>query len=322
MQTSGRTPRRRAQSGEAADTAAPPRLRLDWSDFQTVLAIARYGSVARAFAPLGMTHSTLLRKLDLIETRLKTKLFNRGRPRYTLTAAGHEIERAASQFEPLAASAETRASGADLRPSGEVRVSVSSIVIDHLLPAVLAQFRSAFPEVQIELVGTREHANLRRREADIAIRISDDVPDWLVGRRLADLHFKIYARRGASGRMPLRTVDELVDERRWIGFERDFYDLKFDRWLAGRVTPDKVVLRVDNFSHAATMARAGIGIALLPSFVEESIAGLQPLTASIPELVTPLWLVTHPELKDAARIQVLMRAFGPALANAVTKSRA
>lgn len=294
------------------------RMRLSWSDFQTVFAISRHGSVAKAFAPLGMTHSTLLRKLDLIELRLKTKVFNRGRPRYTLTAAGHEIERAARAFEPMAVDAETRASGADLRPSGDVRVSVSSIVIDHLLPAVLAQFRSAFPDVQIELVGTREHVNLRRREADIAIRIADTVPDWLVGRRLADLHFKVYGRRTGRAKLPLQELDELVRHRRWIGFERDSYDLKFDRWLSDRVPAEQVVLRVDNFSHAATMARAGIGIALLPAFVESSIPDLQPLTASIAELVTPLWLVTHPELKDAARIQVLMRAFGPALANSVT----
>ncbi len=298
------------------------RLRLSWSDFQTVLAISRHGSVARAFVPLGMTHSTLLRKLDLIESRLKTKVFNRGRPRYTLTAAGHEIERAAQAFEPLAIGAEMRASGADLRPSGEVRVSVSSIVIDHLLPAVLAQFRSSFPDVQIELVSSREHVNLRRREADIAIRIADTVPDWLVGRRLAELEFKVYTRRTGRARLPLQDIEDLIGQRRWIGFERESHDLKFDRWLAARVPADQVVLRVDNFSHAAHMARAGIGIALLPAFIESSIPDLQPLTTSIPELVTPLWLVTHPELKDAARIQVLMRAFGPALANATTPVRA
>lgn len=311
------------QRSKGFDESAPRAVdvRLGWSDFQTVLAIARHGSVARAFGPLGMTHSTLLRKLDLIETRLKTRLFTRGRPRYTLTAAGHEIERAARAFEPIALGAETRASGADLRPSGEVRVSVSSIIIDHLLPGVLAQFRSAFPDVQIELVGTREHVSLRRREADIAIRISDTVPDWLVGRKLADLHFKVYGRR-TRGKAPLQNLGALLAERRWISFERDSYDLKFDRWLAERVPAENVVLRVDSFSHAATMARTGIGVAVLPSFVEASIADLQPLTASIDDLVTPLWLVTHPALKDAARIQVLMRAVGPALANAVLDVRA
>lgn len=297
--------------------AASPRQQLDWSDFRTVLAIARHGSVARAFEPLGMTHSTLLRKLDLIETRLKTRLFERGRTRYTLTAAGHEIERAARAFEPLALGAEMRASGADLRPSGKVRVSVSSVIIDHLLPAVLAQFGSAFPEVQIELLGSREHVNLRRREADIAIRIADDVPEWLVGRRLTTLRFKVYGRRNARARLAPRSVDALAGERRWISFERDACDQKFDRWLATHVPDANVVLRVDSFSHAATMARAGIGIALLPAFVEASLPDLQPLTASIAELETPLWLVTHPELRNAARVQVLMRAFGPALANAV-----
>ncbi|CAN5755790.1 LysR family transcriptional regulator [soil metagenome] len=311
------------ESGDLRGPAPHPpdaRLHLGWSEFQTVLAISRHGSVAKAFASLGMTHSTLLRKLDSIESRLRTKLFDRARPRYTLTAAGHEIERAARAFEPMAALAETRASGADLRPSGEVRVSVSSIVIDHLLPSVLAQFGSAFPDVQIELLATREHVNLRRREADIAIRIADTVPDWLVGRKLVDLHFKVYARRTGRGRLPLQEIDDLLRQRRWIGFERDSQDLKFDRWLSENLAAEQIVLRVDNFSHAATMVRAGIGIALLPSFVEASIPDLQPLTASIADLVTPLWLVTHPELKDAARIQVLMRAFGPALAHAVLQA--
>jgi len=300
----------------------PPRLHLDWSDFRIILAIARHGSVAKAFAHLGMTHSTLLRKLDLVETRLKSRLFDRGRLHYTLTAAGHEIERAARTFEQIAVAAETRASGLDLRPSGEVRVSVSPIVIDHLLPAVLAQFGSAFPDVQIELVGSREHVNLRRREADIAIRIADAVPDWLVGRKLATVQFKIYGRRLARTRVTLRSVEELAGERRWVGFEHDSQHLKFDRWLNGRVAADRFVLRVDNFSHAATMVQAGIGIALLPSFVEASLPGLWPLTPPIGDLETPLWLVTHPELKNAARIQVLLRAFGPALANAVLEARA
>jgi DNA-binding transcriptional LysR family regulator len=300
--------------------AGAPRLLLDWSDFRTVLAIARHGSVAKAVAPLGMSHSTLLRQLDQIEARLKTRLFTRGRAGYTLTAAGHEIERAARAFEPMAVAAETRASGQDLRPGGEVRLSVTSIVIDHLLPGVLAQFRSAFPGIQIELIASREHANLRRREADIAIRIAESVPDWLVGRKLGQLRFKVYAARRPHASLSLRTVDEVLDERRWIGFERDMHDLKFDRWLATHVPDDHIVLRVDNFSHAATMVRAGIGVALLPTFVESSLPDLQAVTASIPALETPVWMVTHPELKNATRIQALMRAFGPALSHALARA--
>lgn len=300
-----------------APGAAGPPAHLSWTDFHTVLSIARHGSVARACEALGMTHSTLLRKLDLIETRLKTRLFERVRGRYTLTASGEAIEQAARAFEPIAREAETRAVGQDLRPSGEVRVSVAAILIDHLLPPVLAQFASAFPEVQIELTASREQVSLRRREADVAIRLADEVPEWLVGRQLARMRFAIYGRRQGRMAMPLRKVEALSRERRWIGLERDARDLKFDRWLAAHVPDDRVVLRVDDFNQALAMVRAGLGVALLPAFVERAVAGLQPLTAPIPELETPLWLVTHPELKNTMRVTVLMRAFGPALSHAL-----
>jgi len=289
---------------------------MPWTDFHVVLAVSRERSVARACGVLGMTHSTLLRKLDQIETRLQTRLFERVRGRYSLTPAGHEIEQAARTFEPIARAAESRVVGQDLRPSGEVRVTVPPIVLHHLLPPVLAQFAPAFPEVQLELVATREHASLRRREADVAIRIADAVPEWLVGRKLVNLKFKVYGRRREGAGPPLRAVEALAGERRWISFERDARDLKFDRWLAGTVPDDKVVLRVDNFEHAAALVRAGLGIALLPMFVEKSLPDVQPLSAAIAAAETPLWLITHPELKSTMRVQVLMRAFGPALAHA------
>lgn len=285
-----------------------------------MLAIARLGSVARATGALGVSHATLLRRLGRIESRLQTRLFVRARARYELTAAGHEIEQAGRAIEPLAAAAESRARGRDLRPSGVVRLSTSSIVATHLLPTVLAQFGSAFPDVCIEMATSREHANLRRRDADVALRIADTVPDWLVGRQLATVHFKVYARRSAGTGGALREVADLARERRWIAFERDANDQKFDRWLTGRIDDSAVVLRVDNFTHAAALARAGLGLALLPSFVERSVRDLQPLTASITELQTPLWLITHPELRDAARVQVMTRAIGPALANAVRRA--
>lgn len=155
------------------------------------------------------------------------------------------------------------------------------------------------------------------READVAIRIADSVPDWLVGRRLADLRFKVYARRRGRGQPPPRTVEELAQDPRWIGFEHDARDLKFDRWLSAQVPDASVTLRVDSFSHALTMIRTGLGIGLLPSFLEAGVPDLQALTAPIPALQTPLWLITHAELKHSMRIKVLMRAFGPALAHAV-----
>lgn len=290
---------------------------LGWADFQLVLEVARQASVAKACAALGATHSTVLRKLDAIEQRLRTRLFERTHGSYVLTPAGHEIEQAASAFEPMARLAETRVRGQDMRPVGDVRVAVASILLEQLLPGVLVQFRSAFPDVRVELVASRDHVSLSRREADVAIRVADTVPDWMVGRKLAHLQFKVYGLRRSGRRARLRSIAELTQERRWIAFERDARELKFDRWLQLQVPDSSVVMRVDNFSHALRMVQAGLGIAVLPAFLEEGIAQLQPLTEAIAPLETPLWLLTHPELKNMMRIKVLLRAFGPALAHAV-----
>ena len=299
----------------ATDPVAP-RTRLAWSDFQVVLVVARLGKLAKASEALAITHATLLRKVAAIESRLNARLFDRERGQYRLTTAGEEVARAAADCEPIVRAAELRVLGQDLRPSGHVRVAVAGIVADHLLPPILSQFAAAFPEVDIELVSSRDHVSLARREADVAIRVTDVVPDWLVGRRLASIGFKIYTLKRRGLRQALRDPSELTAQKRWIGFERDVHDLKFDRWLHARVPASSVTLRVDNFSHALTMVRAGLGIALLPSFLELTCADLQPLTPGIAELQTPLWLVTHQELRNTTRVKVLMQAFGPALAHA------
>ncbi len=317
MKSKAKTASRREPRARLAAVPAEASARslLAWTDFETVLAVARAGSVARATDALAMSHVTLLRKLDSIETRLKARLFERERGRYTPTAAGETVVEAASAMAPLARDAELRVIGQDLRPSGHVRVSVAGVVIDHLLPPVLAQFANAFPDVTLELVASRDHASLARREADVAIRISEAVPEWLIGRRLGRIGFRVYALRRPGIRVTRRSVEALLPQRRWIAFEQFSRDLKFDRWLDSQVPDSSIALRVDGFSHALTMVRAGLGIALLPTFVERTCPDLQPLTDTIAELETPLWVLTHRELRHTMRIKVLMQAIGPALSH-------
>lgn len=289
------------------------RTRLSWSDFHTIWVVSQHGQLAKASVALAVTHATLLRKLATIETRLGTRLFDRERGQYTLTQAGEEIVTAAEEFAPVAREAELRVLGQDMHPSGHVRVTTVGLLIDYLLPPLLAQFASAFPDVQIELAASRDLLSLARRDADVAIRITDTVPDWLVGRQLAKLSFKIYGLKRVGFTPAPSPIAELIEQRRWISFERDSQHLKFDRWLHRNVPDTNVCLRVDNFGHALSMVKAGLGIALLPAFLERTCPEIQPLSDCIDELRTPLWVLTHQELRNAMRIKVITSALGPAL---------
>lgn len=293
------------------------RARLGWTDFQVLWAVARQGQLARAAQALAMSHVTLLRKLASIESRLAARLFDRQRGHYSPTPAGQALVDAAEAMAPLAQQAELQVLGQDMQPSGLVRIAAAGIVVSHLLPPVLGQFADAFPEVTLEFLASRHQLSLTRREADVALRICDQVPDWLVGRQLAQLDFKIYGLRRPGITQPLQPVAALAARRGWIGFDSDARDLKFDRWLEDEVPPASVVLRVDGFDHALAMLRNGLGIALLPAFLERSCPELEPLSAPIAALRTPLWLITHQELRNTMRIKVVMAAIGPALAQQV-----
>ena len=300
---------------EAPATAGPGRL--GWTDFQLLLEVAHTGRLSRAAEQLAMSHVTLLRKLASIESRLKTRLFDRVRGHYTPTAAGQALVDAAELMAPLARQAEMQVLGQDMRPSGHVRITAAGILVNHLLPPVLGQFAASFPEVTLEFLSSRNHLSLTRREADVALRVSDQVPDWLIGRQLASLDFKVYGLRQPGLRQRVQPLAALAAQRRWIGLDSDARDLKFDRWLVDRVPTSSVVLRVDGFEHALAMLRSGLGIALLPAFLERSCPDLVPLSETIEALRTPLWLITHQALRNTMRIKVVMQAIGPALAHAV-----
>jgi DNA-binding transcriptional LysR family regulator len=65
----------------------------------------------------------------------------------------------------------------------------------------------------------------------------------------------------------------------------------------------QVRMRVDIFNSAASILRTGLGIGVLPAFAGAAHEELVAVSDPIEELDTPLWILTHPDLRRTARIQ-------------------
>ena len=72
---------------------------MQWDDLRFVLAVARTGSALRAARTLGVDQTTVLRKLDLLETTLGTSLFERRKSGQTPTLAGKLVAETAERME-------------------------------------------------------------------------------------------------------------------------------------------------------------------------------------------------------------------------------
>jgi DNA-binding transcriptional LysR family regulator len=277
-------------SGSASDISG---------DLRTLLAIAREGSLAGAARRLRVNHSTVFRRLGAIEARLGTRLFERQGGSYMTTAAGEDLLRTAERVEAEVEALERRLSGQDLRLTGSVRLTAPDDIAEVLLMPLLATFHARYPDITVELVVDNRMLNLTRREADIAVRPTRQPPETLVGRRIARLVSGVYCAAGSEPR------DGEDPGNRWIAWEEGGGPVAFTRWFAEHVDNHAVGYRSNSLLNQASAVRRGLGLALLPCFLGDSL-GLQRVLAPTPDLWTELWLLTHPDLQRTARIRVLI----------------
>jgi DNA-binding transcriptional LysR family regulator len=125
---------------------------------------------------------------------------------------------------------------------------------------------------------------------------------------------RVYARRGAPG-LPQQVlpVARLAADYPWLGFEREARGRFFDKWMHEHIAPERVVMRLDLLHPAVVMARTGIALALLPTLIEASEPELLPVSDVLPEVSTPVWLLTHPDLRQTARVRAFLQEVGGAV---------
>jgi DNA-binding transcriptional LysR family regulator len=307
---------------------------LEWNDLRFALAIGHAGSLAGAARDLAVNHSTVLRRLDALETRLGARLFERQRTGYTPTEAGALVLEQARRMADQADEIERRVMGRDRELTGPLRVTTAFVVMEHLLPAPLASFARAYPGIEVEV---RENAFLvdlarrraepaqawSQREADVALRLSANVAEHLVGRPLGPAPCRVYALRGAAD-LPQRItpLPVLCREAPWVAFEREAQSRVYDRWMRQALVQARVRVRVDIFNAMAAMLRTGIGVGILPSFMEDRHPELVAVSDPIPELEVPVWLLTHPDLRETARVRVFLQHVGDAIAERLKQHNA
>lgn len=264
-----------------------------WDDLRIILAVLRAGSFLGGARSLGISHSTASRRIAALEAALGTRLLERTPDGLVPTAAGERMHDVAQRAEAEIQQLARTIAGGDARLRGTVRVAVPYLLATHLLMPVFAEFARHYPEIQLELIASYEHADLTRREADVAIRVTDAPPRSAVGRRIATLEVALYgpsARKARRSPLPYVGLDDGRPVPRWYR----------ERWPGASLG-----VRVNDYPLALAAVRAGLGAAPLPACVAEGQPGLRRL-APLPQLEVGLWLLTHADLRRAARIRALL----------------
>ncbi|MGQ3486920.1 LysR family transcriptional regulator [Roseovarius pacificus] len=281
--------------------------KLDWSDYEIVLRIAEAGSLSKAAHVAGSSHPTMFRKINAVEKKLGVRLFDRFRTGYRMTVAGEEVVSAARRIAEIANEAERRVSGRDLRPSGVVRIATTDSLHAALLAPEIARFRMLQPDIILDVALSNEISDLALREADIAIRPASRPADHLVGRKLGTIRQAVYAHPSLDVGNRHRPSWESLP---WVGPGSSMGYEQLHAWMSSAGCDDGCVCRVDSVAGMHAVVRSGIGVAVLPCYLADADTDLVRLGDPIEDVAVDLWLLTHPDLRDTARIRAVLDHFG------------
>lgn len=274
-----------------------------WDDYRYFLATSEAGSFTKAADDLGVTQSTLSRRIEHLEQQLGVRLFLRTQSGVTLTPEGESILGAAREIESKILEIQGSLVGSDQRLEGTVRISVTDGLASFWIAPRLADFQADNPGIAIELQCSIEPADALRMEAELAIQSEAPESVELISVKLGRLHFVPWASPGYLQRHGTpRDTSELLQHRL---LDHDIYysdEGDWSEWSGLARAANLISFKTNSSAALVSAIQNGAGIGLLPTHSCECVEGIVALSMDL-KAYSDIRLVYHPYLRETPRVR-------------------
>lgn len=280
--------------------------KFDWNDLQLLLVVSSTGYVTEAATKLGLDPTTVTRRLRRLEKKVGLKLVERIKGGVVLS---EDCTKLVDLARTLARDLENTfpQSGDEPGLYGAVRVTIADFLVNVLIDD-LVEFQRQNPGLGIDINESYARQSLNKRESDIAVRITEEPNDGLVGIRQQSLQFAIYGvkkfkRRPAAG---------------WPWISWSLPQFPHDEWISEFDPRGRIFMRTGSVLSQARLANKGVGVAVLPEVYVNGQPELSNLVRIRPVWdKQSLWVLTHAELRNVPRVQQTMRVISGSLRRAL-----
>lgn len=263
------------------------------------------GSLSGAARALGMTQPTLGRQVSALEQELGVILFERVAHGLVLTPAGLELVEHVRAMGEAASHVSLTASGQSQNIEGTVCISASEVYAVFVLPGIIARLRQLEPRIQIEIVASNSASDLRRREADIALRNFRPTQPELIAKKIKDVSARLYATPQYLESLGSPSEPEHLNSADFISFDSTGMLLNGLNALGLSLSNDNFPILTESYLTHWALVKQGLGIGIMP----EEVGDAEPLVErALPKLKPirfPIWLTTHRELNTSRRVRVV-----------------
>jgi len=265
---------------------------MNWNDLKYFLAVAREGSISGAGRVLNVKHTTVARRIEALEITLGSRLFDKSRNGYAMTQVSEDLYQQVVLMEEKVHTIDRQASNQDSKLAGPVKLTIAFELANRIVIPKLQDFCLRFPDIEIQLLMTKSLVDLAAMEADLAIRMTPNPPDYLVGSEIMKLNHGIYA--------SLAYLQNGSKKTKVVLFQSEN---KRPDWVKKLARDTEVSLRVDDVGSMALAVANGFGLAKLPCFIGDTQPGLFRLDIMMPASDWGVWILNHVELRTTARVR-------------------
>lgn len=281
-------------------------LKFDWNRARAFLVTAEEGSFSAAARALGLAQPTVGRQVAALEDELGVVLFERVGHGLALTPTGTELVEHVRLMGEAANRVSLAATGRSAAIDGAVCISASEVIAAYLLPPIIADIRRAHPGVEVEVVATNQPSDLKRREADIAVRSFRPTQPDLVARKVGVSEAHLYASRAYLDRIDHpQTPAELAARAVFLNFGRGPELMDGLNALGLALTPAHFRIVCANQLVQWALARQGLGVCVMMAEVGDADPTMARALPTLPPIPVPTWLTTHREVRTSRRIRVV-----------------
>lgn len=280
-------------------------VKFDWNRARAFLVTAEEGSLSAAAKALGMAQPTLGRQVDALEEELGVVLFERLGRGLTLTPSGHELLSHVRSMGEAASQMSLAATGRSEALEGSICITATEVTAIYDLAPIIAKLRKVHPGVEVEVAASDDSKDLRRREADIAMRNYRPKENDLVARKIGEEVAMLYASPDYIEKFGVPTKLKDLKKHEFVGFDGSDEMVKQLSGIGLEISENNIIVRPGNHLVHWELTKAGVGIGIMPERVGDLEPKVRSLMPSFRKMAYPVWLVAHRELHTSRRVRTV-----------------
>ena len=278
-------------------------VKFDWNKARAFLVTAEEGSLSAAARALGMAQPTLGRQVDGLEQELGIVLFERVGRGLQLTPGGLELLDHVRVMGDAAGRVSMNALGQSQTLEGRVCISASETYAAVLLPPIIAKLRILEPDIHVEIVVSNQASDLRRREADIAIRNFRPTEPDLIAKKVGEADAVLYATPDYIEKIGNPTMPQDLRHAHFVNLDHAGMMIKALNKLGLGLTEENFPLLTESYLVMWELVRQGVAIGILDAHIGDADPIVRRVLPDFQPFIFPIWLVSHRELTTSRRIR-------------------